>query len=88
MYLYQLVQRWVNGTITNYGLVLEDDMNANWWGPGPIDTEQLNEIEVLFSRNNVYLQVTASMVPEPSTMFLFALGGSALALYNRRKRKN
>lgn len=58
--LYQLVQGWVKGNIPNYGVVLENDFNSRWWKSGMVNAEQLNEIEVTFRREDVYLTVSVS----------------------------
>lgn len=84
--LSQLIQGWVTGDITNYGLVLENDVNAKWWNPALLDEEQLNELEVLFRRDNVYL--TVSVVPEPITIIPFAMGIGFLGLLKIRRKQS
>ncbi|MCB8933756.1 MAG: DNRLRE domain-containing protein [Chthonomonadaceae bacterium] len=71
-----LVQSWVDGGATNYGMAIIRDPNTSPW---PYFRSKENT-----SGNNPELVVTASPVPEPATMGLAAL---ALVSAARRRRK-
>ena len=54
--LADLVREWVDDEQTNYGMMLEDDFDANWWDfnasieDSGVVRDGLNELEVLFYR--------------------------------------
>jgi hypothetical protein len=92
-----MVQGWRDGSIDNYGLVMENDFDGQWAEMvdavqySVANPSQMNELVATFSKqegNYPYLRVSATkVVPEPASMVLALVGAGVLKLASRRKRK-
>lgn len=97
--LSQLADGWRNATIANYGVVLEDDFDADKWAELVNATlysvdhpEEMDELEVIFAKGNTYypylqVSVTPKVVPEPLSCALMLLGSGVLGLAAKRKKR-
>jgi hypothetical protein len=77
-----LVQAWVNGTASNYGLVLVSGTPVDDWTGGGGNTSLYDISSRQASSEQPYLEVTA--IPEPCTMLL--LSGGLIGLAGRCQR--
>ena len=97
----QLVSGWAEGSLQNFGLVLENDFDGVWSknNPGDPDSKykinnpsQMNELEAAFASTTgdyPYIRVTVSpsiVVPEPASGALTLFGIGVMALFRRNKR--
>jgi hypothetical protein len=78
--LENLVASWSSGSVTNYGIMLENDISG-------FDSysSQFHSKEYSSTEFRPYLSVT--MTPEPISSALFILGGVSLAVLRKRKKK-
>ncbi len=69
--LDQLVSGWIDGSITNYGIVLENDFDSTWSKITPGDPNSkynitspahMNEVETIFSKSSARLRVVTRPV--------------------------
>ena len=90
-----MIDGWRNGTVLNYGVVIENDFDGKW-----VEVEdavkytidypsQMNEMEAAFAKQQgsyPYLRVTTTVVPEPASCLLALLGMGALGIAAKRKK--
>ena len=84
--LDDLVKSWVDGTESNYGFMLENDLDGTY-----------NEMEVAFRSRQYQIgdgsegiyrpYLKAVITPEPVSMVLFGVGAGCMGLFGARKRK-
>lgn len=93
-----MVEGWYNGTIPNYGVVLENDFDGKWQElvnatKYSIDNPaQMNELTAIFyKQENSYpflkVNVAPKIVPEPASFILALAGFGVFGIAGRRKKK-